>query len=389
MKKFLFFAICSTMLMGSAAQALRFGPIPTVKIPEKPLVKFLPSQNESLEKAVKVHNLMTKMPVLQTMAEQQRKLRSQTKEMQKFFDDLMKCNEKRLGRFKNPSEVLGKLRKAYKERTANLETDSSYNEDSVVPRSLAEKNKLISQKRDIEEELLIDVFKNGKKWGGDAINKKNTTVPENLKTQLVGTGLEELSLAEDGTVNAKMADIDFEQTFKKMQEQFVRELDAVGLQFPEFEATRSSDIYQVKQALQDLKTQYLEEAKEYIEKLDAQDAAYPEAVARRAARSKNKKVVVQKVQEEFPELSGDMKQFDQQTPQQRQRVLVTALEKDKEGTVYLTETNAPEIDQKMAESAANKDMVKKFQTLTEGLAEEMNASFPSQKDLNFDMCSAG
>jgi len=376
------------MLIGSTAQALKFGPTPKVKIPERTLVQFLPSQNEALEKAVVVHNLMTKMPVLQAMAEQQKMIKSHIKDIQSFFDNLMKCNEKRLGRFKNPSEVLGKVRKAYKERTKDIKVDEPYGEDSIVPRSLAQKNQLLSQKRNIEAELLTDVFKNGKKWGGDPINKKNDSVPEDLKMKLTGTGLEELSLAENGAMDAKAADIDFDQTFKKLQEMFVKDLASVGLQFPDFNAARSGDMYQVKKALQDLKAQYLTEAKEYIAKLDAQDAAHPRAVARRAARTQNKMASLEKIKEQFPDVFAGVN-LDQQTPQQRQRVLITALEKDKNGTVYLTETNAPEIDQRLAESAANKDMVKSLLSETQRVVDSMNASIPSSDEFNFDRCSAG
>ena len=67
MRKFILFAICSTILIGSAAQALRFGPPPTIKIPDRTLVKFLPSRNEALEKALEVHNLMTELPALLVM----------------------------------------------------------------------------------------------------------------------------------------------------------------------------------------------------------------------------------------------------------------------------------------------------------------------------------
>lgn len=390
MRKIILFAICSTMLVGPTAQALRFGPAPKIQIPDKTLVQFLSTQNEPLEKALEVHNLMTEMPALQAMAEQQKKIKSNVKEVQQFFDNLMKCNEKRLGRFKNPTEVLGKLRKAYKEKTKNIETTESYSADSIVPRSLAQRSEILSQKRDIEEALLTDVFKNGKKWGGDAINKKDTSVPENLKMKLTGTGLEELMLAEDGAINAKTADLDFDQSFKKMQDHFIEELADVGLQFPDFNAARSGDMYQVKKALQELKEQYLVEAKKYIEKLDAQDAAYPRAVARRAARTQNKQAVMKRVQDEFPDVFGDMSQLDQLTPQQRQRILIIALEKDKDGAVFLTETNATEIDQKMAEQAANKDMLKNIQDQAQSYVDDMKSSLPtSSSDFDFDQCSAG
>ena len=389
MKKIILLAICSTILIGPTAQALRFGPPPKIKIPDRTMVKFLSSRNEPLEKALSVHNLMTELPALQIMADQQKEMKAQLKEVQQFFDKLKQCNEMRLGRFKNSEQVLNKVRQAYQERTKSLEEDDSFDENSIVPRSIAERNQLYAQRKDIEEKILMDVFKNGSKWGGEFVGKSNSEVPKNLKENLVGTGLEELRLAEEGAVNAKMADLDFEQTFNKMQASFVQKLAAVGLKFPEFDARRSQDVYQVRQALSELKKQYLAEAEEYIQKLDQQDAAYPDAVARRESRTQNTKNVLKTVQQEFPEAFEHMHQFDQQTPQQRQRVLMMALTKDKDGTVFLTETNAIEIDQKMAEAVANKDMIKNLQNQVQNLTDTISGSLPDANDIDLDRCATG
>ena len=389
MRKFILFAICSTILIGSAAQALRFGSPPTIKIPDRTLVKFLPSRNEALEKALEVHNLMTELPALQVMADQEKEMKSQLKEVQQFFDKLKKCNEMRLGRFKNSDEVLKKVRKAYQEQAKQVDESEEMDEDSIVPVSISRRNQLLNQKKDIEEKLLTDVFKNGKKWGGEPVGKNNTEVPKDLRTKLIGTGLEELKLAEEGAVNAKMADLDFEQTLNQMQARFVQRLASVGLKFPNFDARRNQDVYQVRQALTELKKQYLAEAEEYIKKLDEQDAAHPDAVARRTARTKNTKNVLQSVQQEYPEVFAHMNQYDQQTPQQQQRVLMMALTKDAEGTVFLTETNAMEIDQKMAEAAANKDMIKNMQNQVQNLADAISASMPDGEDIDLEQCAAG
>ena len=373
------------MLTGSVAHALRFGPVPQTTIPDRQMVKFLPTRNEALEKALTVHNLLTEIPALQVMAEQQKELQSNLKEMQRLYDDLKKCNERRLKRFKNAPQVLNKLREEYRTRTQNLNTGVPYDENSIVPRSLAEQTRLLSQKQDIEVELLTDVLKNGQKWGGEVAGKKDVSVPNNLKERLLGIGLEDLSMAEDASINAKQADIDFDRTFQDMQNSFVKQLAAVGLDFPDFNATRSKDISQVKKALYELKEKYVNEAKEHIAKLDEQDAAYPQAVARRAARTQNKQKVVQQAQLDFPEAFSDMTSLDQQTPQQRQQIVVMALEKDKEGSVFLTETNAVEIDQKMVEGKANKAMLKNLQDQMHSYTDQLKTSMP-QQDFDFNKC---
>ncbi len=385
MRKIVLLLICSMMLAGSAAQALRFGTIPKTTVSNKRLVKFLPARNEALEKALKVHNLMTEIPTLLVMADQQKELQSQIKEVQKIYDDIKKCYERRLGRFKNASQVLAKLRQTYAQRTQNLETGVPYNEDSIVPRSLAEHNRLLSQKQDIEAELWTDLLENGQQWGGEMVDKKKATVPENLKEKLTGASLEQLATAEDVAINSKLADVDFDQVFKEMQTRFVQQLESVGVSFPKFDVSRPTDVYQVKKSLKELKEQYLTEAKEYIVQLDAQDAAHPKAVARRAARTEAKKKIINQVQEEFPELSDYMSGLDQQTPQQRQQIIVKALEKDMEGEVFLTETNAVEIDQKLARSKVNQAMIKNLQEQSKSYINDLKVSMPPQ-DFDSDQC---
>ena len=383
MKKILLLSICSILLVSTSSYALKFGAAPHIKIPTRELVQFLPTRNEELEKALQVHNLMTELPALQTMAEQQVKLKSNLKDMQKFFDNLMKCNENRLGRFKNSAEMLKKVRQAYRDRTQNLDSESAYEEDSIVPRSLADRNAVLTRKKEIETELMRDVLENGQKWGGESVSKKNPAVSEDMLTSMTGTGLEELAVAEEGTNNARIAEMDFDQTFNQMQQSFIQKLAAAGLEFPDFNAARGGEVRKVQKALQELKQQHLEAAKEYITKLDEQDLAHPKAVARRTARSQNKQKVLKRVQAEFPEAFAEMQQFDQQTPQQRQRMLVAAMEKDAKGTVYLTETNASEIDQRMAEMKANKDMLNSLQDQMQ----QMMDGAPAVKDFDFSLCS--
>ena len=126
MRKILCVFVCSSALMSTTARALRFGVPPIVDIEMKTLTKFLPAHNEALDKALQAHNLMTDLPALQAMAEQQSKLKQEAKRMQKFFDNLLKCNEQRFSRFKNPKEVLKRVRAAYQEKTKDLKDEEGY-----------------------------------------------------------------------------------------------------------------------------------------------------------------------------------------------------------------------------------------------------------------------
>lgn len=387
MRKVLLFSICSIVLLSTGAEALRFGAAPRVEIPTKTLVQFLPARNEALEKALEVHNLMTELPSLRAMAEQQTKLKSEMKRMEKYFDNLLKCNEKRLGKFKNAKDVLKKVRQAYADRTKKLESDIPYDENSIVPRSLADGEALSAQKKEIEQELMVDVLTNGKKWGGQSVSKKQEEVPEDMETKMERTGLEELAIAEDGTYNAKQADADFDRVFLEMQQDFIKKLSTVGVNFPDFNAARGGDIRKVQKELSELKKKHLEDAKAYIVKLDEQDAAHPRAAARRAARSQNKKKVLSQVRAEFPEAFEAVDALDQQTPQQRQMTLVLAMEKDENGTVYLTETNALEVDQRMAEAKSNEAMLKNFQDQANAMIEDMKSQYPNMEEFDFSVCS--
>lgn len=387
MKRILFFCVCSVALFSTTAEALRFGTTPVVPIEMNTLTKFLSSHNDALDKALEVHNLMTELPALQTMAEQQEKMKSESRRMKKYFENLLKCNEKRFGRFKNSKEILKKVRAAYQERTKDLKDDEGYYaEDSVVPRSLAERDYLWDKKRDIEQEIMTDALTNSRKWGGELVNRKRQDVPEDMRMKMTGTGLEELMLAEDGTKNADVAEMDMDKTLKEMQESFMKRLSGVGLTFPEFNPAKTTDISKVRKGLKELKDQYIVEAKEYIVKLDEQDAAHPRAVAKRAARTRNKAQVLSNVKEQFPEAFAEMEQFDQQTPQQQQLAIIHALEKDANGTVYLTETNVLEVDQRIGEAKANKALLKTFTDRADDMLEEMRSKMPEQ-EFDFSVCS--
>lgn len=388
MKKVLFVCVCSVALFSTTAEALRFGTTPIVQIEMQTLTHFLPSHNDALDKALEVHNLMTELPTLQTMAEQQEKLKEQTKKMKKFFENLLKCNEKRFGRFKNSKDMLKKVRAAYEERTKDLKDEEGYYpEDSIMPRSLAERDYLWDKKKDIEQEIMTDALTNGRKWGGELVNRRQQDdVPEDMRLKMTGTGLEELMMAEDGTKNADVAEMDMDKTFKQMQESFIQRAAKVGFTLQDFDASRTADINKARKGLKELKDQYIVEAKEYVVKLDEQDAAHPRAVEKRAARTRNKAQVLANVKEQFPEAFAEMERFDQQTPQQQQMVVIAALEKDANGTVYLTETNATEIDQRIGEAKANKALLQRFTDQAQKTMDEMQSKMP-QQDFDFSVCS--
>lgn len=385
MKKVLLICVCSLALISTTAEALRFGAPPVIKIETRTLTKVLPSHNDALYKALDVHNLMTELPDLQMLAEQHDRILKNVKEAQSYFDEIFECNEKRFGRFKNASDVLKKVSAAYKEQTKNMQSDRVYAADSIFPISSLDRQSLLERKKNIEVSLITDTLKNSKKWGAEPVDKKKRKVPKDLKENLVGFGLEELVLADDSKHNMEIAQSDFEKTYQKMISDFVAKLSKVGIQMPAFDPKKVSEVRQVRKSLQSLKSVYLEEAKAYVEKLNLQDQKYPKAAARRNTRSKTKQQVLSAVESQFPEAFAEMQRFDQNSPQERQKVLIAAMEKDENGSVYLTETNAFEVDQKMAKNASHRKLISAFQIESEKMINQ-SVSTVQNVDVNFDFC---
>ena len=150
MKKILLISVCSVVLLGSVARALPFEKPVLVKTGMHRLATMLPSYNEALDKALKVHNLMTEIPALQVIEAQRSKIVSTEKGIKQMYDSLMKCNEQRFGRFKNAKEVLAKVRGEYEKQRAGVVADSGIDENSLVPAYIMFQSKLYSRKKAIE-----------------------------------------------------------------------------------------------------------------------------------------------------------------------------------------------------------------------------------------------
>ena len=349
-------------MISSPVGAVRHGAPPVIKMEVKARRQLLETHNEALDKALAVHNLMNQMPELEKTAEIVRTLRKTTGKMEKYMKALNQCAEKRFaGRFKNSGEMLKKVREAYKERTADLKSDKKAHPDSIVPISISEQNAKLAEKHQVENELMKDVFKNANTWGGDVVERSTEEAPEELARNKNGYNLfEEMNMAERGLTHAQVGQTQADEQFMKMQQMFVEKLAEFDIQEPELDFIRGTKVTAVHKKLKTLKQQYLDEAKAYISKLDAQDAANPDLAERRASRSQNKQAVLNGIQEQFPDVFTDITVTDQMTPQARQQIIVAALEKDAEGEVYMTETNASEVDRRMAEKRANKAMLNKM-----------------------------
>ena len=322
MKKLFCLCVCVGALMVGTAEASRYGATPVVEVKIGPIEHFLPSHNEALDKALATHNLLNKLPELQKLSDMMRTMGLTTKKMQKYFDSLMKCNEQRFsGRFKNPRAMVDKVRQEYNQRVAALPAAGPGHPDSIVPQSIRERDANNDKKRDIEAEIMTDIFKNGAKYGGQLVDKSSTKAPETMVRNSMYSVFQEMNDVEQGLNNSKLGEEQITSVFNRMQDEFARQLKDVGLEYPTLDLTKGAQVLSVRKALKELKGQYIEEAKQYIARLDEQDAAHPDLVAKRAARSGNKQREMARLQEQFPDAFSDVSTVDYQTPQQQQQLL--------------------------------------------------------------------
>ncbi len=386
MKKSFFLFVCLTALVAGTGHAARYGVTPMVERQIGTIGKYLPSHNEALDNALTAHNLLNKLPELQKVSETMRTLGLTTKKMQKYFDSLMKCNEQRFaGRFKNPRAMVDKVRQEYAQRVDAMPKEADSDPDSIVPLSIRQRDERSKRKAQIENEVMTDVFKNGEKYGGEIIAKSSAVAPKVMPRNSEYNVLQEMGDLETGLNNAKVGQEQLASTFKRMQDDFSRQLEKLGLSYPNLDLSKGAQVLSVRKALKEVKSRYLNEAKAYIVKLDEQDAAHPDLAKEREARSMNKEKVMARMQEQFPEAFSELQSLDYQTPQQQQQLLVTALEQDKEALVYLTATNAVEVDQRMAEGRSNRAMVQELVDKAFNLVDEnMEQAF----DFDFSMCQS-
>ena len=377
MRYILLACVCGLALVCSPAGAVKHGAPPILKLEVRERTTYLSSRNEALEKAMEIHNLMNELPDLEKAAESVRVLEKTAGKMERYMRALNKCSEKRFsGRFKNAGEVVKKVRTAYAARTDELKKKRVQNPNSIVPVSLTQQSEEAAEKRAIENELMQDVFKNARKWGGDVVARSSEEAPQELDRNKMYNLFEEMNMAEQGLNNAQLGHAQAGESFLKMQNLFLTKLADYGIQEPELNFMTGEKVNAVYKQLKQLKQDYLKEAKEYIAKLEEQDRQHPQLAERRLARSKTKRKVLADIQGQFPDVFLEADNADQMSPQMRQQIIVTALERDADGSVYLTETNASEIDQRMAEKRANRALINK---MMDKAYEEFDANVTNQE----------
>ena len=164
---------------------------------------------------------------------------------------------------------------------------------------------------------------------------------------------------------------------KKMTKPFIERLSEVGITVKEdFDISDRGQYMEVQKQLLELKKKAMADAYKYVERLEEQDKTHPDYAAKR------KKLMAQKQSRLSSEARqagagiSDAIQLGQMSPIVQQKMTLSALEKDEKGTVYLTETNAINVDQlKRERKSTNKIIHESYQQVSSAL-EKQNEVMP-------------
>ena len=147
----------------------------------------------------------------------------------------------------------------------------------------------------------------------------------------------------------------------EMMQPVVKKLNKVGINTDGLDITDSRQYLDILKQLKALKKQSIAEAYSYIEKLEEQDKNNPELVERRKSQSQQQ---VNRVSKQAQSVGADIEgilQSGQTSPTTKQKLILHALEKDEDALVYLTETNAVDVDQLIRERRSTDKLIAESQ----------------------------
>ena len=169
---------------------------------------------------------------------------------------------------------------------------------------------------------------------------------------------------------------------QKMVQPFVEQLKELGIEVQDFDISNRAQYAELQKQLNELKGEAMEEAYKYVARLEEQDAKNPDYVARR------KKLNDKKTARLSPEAqqavgTSDIIQMSQMSPAVQQRLVLAALEKDEKATVYLTETNAINIDQLMRERRSTAKIIAESHEKLNSALEKQREMLPGKGECSF------
>ena len=384
MKKIALLCVCAMALMAMPVDAgMKFSLMPKRQVEVASKESLLKSRNVALEQALTVHNLLNQIPSLEEMLESADLIEKNEKIFTKALKNMRKCGEQALGaHYKNAGAVLDKAIEEYREEVEKVEQEiaSSADPESFIPVSVQMRLEMADAKRKMNRTVFDNIAKNPKKYGAEPNRRTGVAAVSDEEEENDFNLLENIVQSADNVHNLGLSKKDLERNRSKLTDQFVKELAAVGLTYPDLDFRSAASFTQVRADLKKMKNDLVAEAEDYIRQLDEQDEKHPEIAEKRSYRSANKKNMMAEIEKEYPEAMNMLVQIDQMTPQQQQRLIIEALKKDVNGTVYLTETNMLEIDRKMEEVRAHRAMMKHLKKSTQEL---LPTTIP---DIDVDLC---
>ncbi len=144
---------------------------------------------------------------------------------------------------------------------------------------------------------------------------------------------------------------------QKMVQPFIEKLNELGIDTTDFDISNRGHYVRVQKQLKELKKKAIEEAYKYTEQLEKQDKENPDYVARRERLKSQKRA---RLSAEAQTATADMSEtlhVSQMSPTVQQRLALMALEKDEGASVYLTQTNAINVDQLMREKKSTDKII--------------------------------
>jgi hypothetical protein len=172
-------------------------------------------------------------------------------------------------------------------------------------------------------------------------------------------------------------------TQQKMVQSFVDKITPLGIKTENFDISDRAQYLDVQKQLKELKKAAMKEAYQYVEKLEQQDRESPELVVKR------KQLMAQKQARLSPEAQTAVSnmegivQISQMSPTVQQRLVLSALEKDENASVHLTQTNALNIDQLMREQKSTNKIIAESQKQIKTSMEKQREMLPQMSKCQF------
>ena len=173
----------------------------------------------------------------------------------------------------------------------------------------------------------------------------------------------------------------FNNTTRDMQQDFKNRLSELGIDTTDLKLDTRADYFKVRKTLKEEKDKAISEAEKYIVRLEKQDAEHPELVEKRRKKEEAKRSrMSEKAQEQLKKSDEGIVQISQMSPAIQQKFVIEALKKDADALVYLTETNAVDVDQLMRERKSTNKIIAESQKQMQDVYKRQLDILPNFKD---------